>query len=70
MFRQKDSSSKLAWARTPKFSQNIYKSIKLKVTENQIDWIIQNDVVKKSLQGRAESAPSTPMKNRVNKFLY
>ena len=70
MFRQKDSSSKLASSRTPKFSQNIYKSIKLKVTENQIDRIIQNDVVKKSLQGRAESAPPTPMKNRVNKFLY
>ena len=35
----------------PKFSQNIYKTIKLKVTENQIDWVIQIDVTKKSLHG-------------------
>ena len=33
----KGSSSKLARDRTPKFRQNIYKSIELKVTENQID---------------------------------
>ena len=39
-------------ATTPKFSQNIYKSIKLKVTKNQIDRVIQIDVVKKSLQER------------------
>ena len=51
MFRQKGSSSKLARARMPKFSQNIYKSIKLKDTENQIDWVIQVNVVKISLQG-------------------
>ena len=50
MFGQKGSSSKLAWARMPKLSQNICKSIKLKVAENQIDWVIQIDVVKKSLQ--------------------
>ena len=37
----------------PKFSQNIYKSAKLEVAENQID------VVKKSLQG-AESTPPLP----------
>ena len=41
----------MAWARTPKFSQNIYISIKLKVNENQIDQVTQIDVVKKSLQG-------------------
>ena len=46
----------------PKFSQNIYKSAKLEVAENQID------VVKKSLQG-AESTPPLPppMTNRVNR---
>ena len=35
----------MARARTPKCSQNIYKSIKPKVTENQIDRVIQIDVV-------------------------
>ena len=29
--------------------------MKLKVTENQIDWVIQIDVVNKSLQGGADS---------------
>ena len=29
--------------------------MKLKVTENQIDWVIQIDVVKKSLHGGADS---------------
>ena len=48
----------MAWARTPKFSQNIYISIKLKVTENQIDQVTQIDVVKKSLQGRGGLIPS------------
>ena len=46
----------------PKFSQNIYKTIKLKVTENQIDWVIQIDVVKK-ITGWGESPLMT---NRVN----
>ena len=32
------------------FSQNIYKSIKLKVTENQIDWVIEIDAVKKNFK--------------------
>ena len=36
----------MARARTPKFNQGIYKPIKLKVTENQIGWVIQIDVVK------------------------
>ena len=50
IFRHKCSSFKLARARTPKFSQNINKSIKLKVTENKIDRVIQIDMEKKSLQ--------------------
>ena len=52
IFRQKGSSSKLARVRRPKISQNIYKSIKLKVSENRIDRVIKIDVVKKSLQRR------------------
>ena len=46
-FDKKYFSSKLARPRTSKFSKNICKSIKLTVTENQIDWGIQTDVVKK-----------------------
>ena len=45
----------------PKFNQNTYKSIKLKVTKNQIDQVIQIDVVKKSLQrggGRRSPSPT------------
>ena len=52
----------MARARTLKFSQNINKSIKLKVTENQIDRVIQIDMVKKSLQWGG----STPITNAVN----
>ena len=47
----------------PKFSQNIYKSIKLKVIENQIDRVVQTDMVKKTLQGVDSDPP--PMTNRV-----
>ena len=61
MFRQKGSSSKLARARMPKFSQNIYKTIELEVTENQIDWVIQIDVVKKSLQGLIHMGELAPL---------
>ena len=43
-FGQKGSTSKLARGRTTKFSQHIYKSLKRKVTENQIDQLIQIDV--------------------------
>ena len=61
----------------PKFSQNIYKSIKLKDTENQIDWVIQVNVVKISLQeGGGEGMggggqilpPPPPLTNRVKNF--
>ena len=65
IFRHKCSSFKLARARTPKFSQNINKSIKLKVTENKIDRVIQIDMEKKSLQW-GEGGESTPITNTVN----
>ena len=48
---QELSSLRLGWARTPKFGHNICKSIRLKVTENYINWVIQIDVVKKSTGG-------------------
>ena len=51
----------------PKFSQNIYKSIKLKVAENQIDRVIQMDVVKNCLQRGGQNPPLLPLRNRVKK---
>ena len=36
----------------PIFRRNIYKSIKRKVTENQIDQVIPTDVVKNVHRGR------------------
>ena len=73
MFGQKGSSSKLAWARMPKLSQNICKSIKLKVAENQIDWVIQIDVVEKQFTegggGRGGAKSSLrPITNRVKEY--
>ena len=50
----------------PKFSRKIYKSIKFKVTENQIDKVIQTDVVNKVYRGGGGGWNPPPMTNRVN----
>ena len=55
-------------ARTLKFNQKVYKTIKLKVTEIQIDQVIQIAVVKKVYMGGGNlpiPPPSPFMPNRV-----